>query len=456
MPRKYSIKTRPAPHRFAPPGEYMIVEQDQYCLHCPTNSCIKKDCPHKVYEERRFDSVQLRDTIDYLCKSCLRCIQGCKNRAISRTINPAYLELGDEHYTPEIITSIYYQAETGKIPVSGAGYRGPFVGPGFDSMWTDMSEIVRPTRDGIHGREYIATNIDLGRKLGSLEFDEEGNLLSNPPPILEIPLPILFGPLPFGAISENVHLALAKAAKTVNTLMIIRADELTSSLKPYHDHLVPLIKEEMVEEIREFKMVEFVDCQDVLGLIDKAKAMNPEIVTSVRIALNKKAGNRALELAKCGAEILHLFADDHGQELNSPNPRFIKEMIREIHLGLIDGAVRDEVTLIASGGVALAEHVAKTIICGADGVAIDLPLLIALGCRMCKDCRKGLSCPAKIESIESEWATGRMVNLVGALHAQLIEVMGAMGIREARRLRGEVGRAMFYEDLERETFNKRL
>jgi hypothetical protein len=27
-----------------------------------------------------------------------------------------------------------------------------------------------------------------------------------------------------------------------------------------------------------------------------------------------------------------------------------------------------------------------------------------------------------------------------------------MGIREVRRLRGEYGRAMFYEDLERETF----
>jgi hypothetical protein len=34
----------------------------------------------------------------------------------------------------------------------------------------------------------------------------------------------------------------------------------------------------------------------------------------------------------------------------------------------------------------------------------------------------------------------------------LIEVMGAMGIREARRLRGEVGRSMWFEDLERDHF----
>jgi tRNA G26 N,N-dimethylase Trm1 len=45
-----------------------------------------------------------------------------------------------------------------------------------------------------------------------------------------------------------------------------------------------------------------------------------------------------------------------------------------------------------------------------------------------------------------------MVNLMGAWHSQLIEVLGAMGIREVRRLRGEVGRAIFMEDIEREAF----
>jgi tRNA G26 N,N-dimethylase Trm1 len=45
-----------------------------------------------------------------------------------------------------------------------------------------------------------------------------------------------------------------------------------------------------------------------------------------------------------------------------------------------------------------------------------------------------------------------MVNLMAAWHSQLIEVLGAMGIREVRRLRGEVGRAIFMEDIEREAF----
>jgi glutamate synthase domain-containing protein 2 len=94
----------------------------------------------------------------------------------------------------------------------------------------------------------------------------------------------------------------------------------------------------------------------------------------------------------------------------------------------------------------------KAIICGADAISIDIPLLIALECRMCYRCTKGLSCPVQLEAIEVKWGTQRMVNLVGAWYNQLLEVMGACGIREARRLRGEIGRSMWYEDLERDNF----
>ena len=63
-------------------------------------------------------------------------------------------------------------------------------------MWTDMSEIVRPTRDGIHGREYISTTVDLGRKVKALRF-EHGRVASSIPPLVELPLPVIFDLLPF-------------------------------------------------------------------------------------------------------------------------------------------------------------------------------------------------------------------------------------------------------------------
>jgi glutamate synthase domain-containing protein 2 len=80
--------------------------------------------------------------------------------------------------------------------------------------------------------------------------------------------------------------------------------------------------------------------------------------------------------------------------------------------------------------------------------------MIGLECHLCSRCEPGLSCPAKLEVIDADYGVNRMVNLIGAWHGQLIEVMGAMGMREIRRLRGETGRALFYEELEEETFGR--
>ncbi len=41
---------------------------------------------------------------------------------------------------------------------------------------------------------------------------------------------------------------------------------------------------------------------------------------------------------------------------------------------------------------------------------------------------------------------------MGAWRNQILELLGAMGMREVRRLRGEVGRSMWFEDLEKENF----
>jgi glutamate synthase domain-containing protein 2 len=150
--------------------------------------------------------------------------------------------------------------------------------------------------------------------------------------------------------------------------------------------------------------------------------------------------------------VIHLCADTHGREIDAEHPRFMKDALRDIHAQLVQEGVRDEVTLIVSGGIALAEHMAKAIICGADLVAVGIPLMVALGCRVCSGDHDG-SCPAEMQNVDASYAAQRMVNLMGAWHSQLIEVLGAMGIREVRRLRGETGRAMFLEDLEREAFS---
>jgi hypothetical protein len=134
--------------------------------------------------------------------------------------------------------------------------------------------------------------------------------------------------------------------------------------------------------------------------------------------------------------------------------RHARDVLRDVHRALVKDGTRDEITLVASGGIAQAEHMAKAIICGADLVAVDIPLLLALECRLCGECARGEPCPIALEEADEGYAVHRIENLIGAWHQQLIEVLGAMGIREVRRVRGETGRAMFFEDLERDSFGR--
>ena len=180
--------------------------------------------------------------------------------------------------------------------------------------------------------------------------------------------------------------------------------------------------------------------------------MKPDLFIAVGVRLNIEAAAIGLHLARTGVDTLHFYADSRGRELDTERPRFLKDMIREVHLKLVESSIRPEINLVFSGGIAMAEHMAKAIICGADGVAIDNPLLIAIECRLCSSCRQGGSCPVKLGEIAPEWGIQRITNLMGAWRNQLLEVLGAMGIREVRRLRGEVGRSLWFEDLERECF----
>ena len=94
MTGRYHIDTRPAPAAFAYPAKFRLGDGDDYVKY-----------GHAPFEQGR---------------------RG-----------------GDAHWTAEVIAQTWFQAETGRIPISGAGYGGAFAGPGFDSVWLDMSEIVR-------------------------------------------------------------------------------------------------------------------------------------------------------------------------------------------------------------------------------------------------------------------------------------------------------------------------
>ena len=383
-----------------------------------------------------------------LCVSCYRCV--IENPEIVHILpNPEFQELGAPFMTPKQVSTIWYESTTGRVPVRGAGYNGPFSGSGFDGMWTDMSEIVRPTRDGIHGREFISTTVDVGRKFSNLSFDENGNLRNKREWSLRIPIPIVLDSLPVD--HPHLHATLGGAASELQTIYFVdrsTAGGLDSAFQSSRSGIIPVVS---LDELRKgitdlsvYPVVE-VECRS-LDDCRNALQMNK---TQLFVRVDAKPGVEDLirDFALAGANVIHLCADWKGREEGS-NPRFITDILRAVHTRLVETNKRDEITLIASGGIVAAEHVPKAIICGADIVALNVPMIVALqGEAILRD---GSDPTIELPHFDESWAKRRIVNLIGSWHMQLLEILGAMGLREVRRLRGELGRAMFAEDLEKE------
>jgi hypothetical protein len=323
-----------------------------------------------------------------------------------------------------------------------------------------MSEIVRPTRDGIHGREYISTSVDIGPKPLRLKFTPDGKLVTPPARLIEIQLPAILDIPSWQMPGANLAAARMAAAKELKTLAVVTAGDAVQALPKQLPFVMPLFGKGDIENSRDIieavRMAQVPDGPDAASLAADLVAINPKLIVAVRMKLGPSSADRVMELIQAGIKVFQLRADAHGRERlpDGRAGRHLKDALREVHGRLVKEGVRDEATLIVSGGIALAEHMAKAIICGADLVAVDTALLVALGCRVCAEREHpSCDCPAELDHLGSgQYAIQRMVNLMGAWHSQLIEVLGAMGIREVRRLRGEVGRAIFMEDIEREAF----
>ena len=440
-----NVKSAPPKQRFAE----FSVKRRYDCIHC--GRCVKA-CVYDVHR-RDEDPRLIADPVEELCVGCFRCVQECPVDALTVYHNPAYLTLGDRNWTPTKITNIWFEAETGSIPVSGAGYRGPFTGSGFDSIWTDMSEIVRPTRDGIHGREYISTSIDLGSRPSQLNFDTGGKLVTSIPRILTIPIPLLFDTYQIRNKTGRFLKIVSKAAQTVNTFTFIGTRECSVELKPYAAHVIPVVKDEhgLKDALgNRHRVVEVEYGSDTRSLFKELRDRAGDVLISARISLLQPFESLVYDAVQGEADIIHLCAGEAGVVVIDGEMVHLKDALLRLHRSLVDKSAREEVTLIVSGGIDVAEHMPKAIICGADAVAIDMSMLVALGCSINDHSPSLHDCPALKDDLMEDWGVQRLVNLSWSWRDQMLEILGAMGMREARRLRGETGRAMFHDDLERE------
>jgi hypothetical protein len=380
------------------------------------------------------------------CVGCLRCTVQYPQFVEVRP-NPERTSLGDSYFDFHYVNAIAYEASTGSVPVKGAGYGGRFGGEGWDGMWTDMSEIVRPTRDGIHGREYISTAVDIGRKPDFLMLDGNHHPNGDVPRTFGIPLPILLESP--GLYQEPLPDILAGTAAEIDSLAILPIDTIIG--KDLHGpNVVPRIRPEEMGRLPKLRFKPRLIEMDGWSepLLREIREFLGDVLVGLRCGFDD--GNEMLSHADSGIDIFHLTADFHGR---SADGRFVAELIREAHQRLVSAGRRDEVTLIGSGGIIAAEHVPKAIINGLDAVVINTPVLVALQARFRGEYTHPEANRCWLpEEMTVEWGIKRVRNMVAAWRDQLLEVLGAMGLREVRRLRGEIGRAMLQNELEQEAF----
>jgi hypothetical protein len=269
------------------------------------------------------------------------------------------------------------------------------------------------------------------------------------PQTFSLPLPLLFDAPPAVVAGDALHRLLAQAAQSVGTLSILPLAAV-GALKRAGDHIVPLVQPAEVGELAALpfapRLVEMASWEQ--PLYDAIRARFPDALVCLRLPFT--AGEELLRYKGLGVHVFHLTADYHGR---GGDGAFVLDLIRAAHKTFVGAGVRDEVTLLGSGGVIAAEHVPKAIIAGLDGVVLDTPLLVALQATFSGEFTNSASAYCELPpGLTIDWGVQRLKNLMAAWRDQLLEILGAMGLREVRRLRGEIGRAMFQKDLEREAF----
>ena len=89
-------------------GKYR-VRRSSACVAC--GRCVTV-CPHGVHHLRNNKPAP---PDDYLCVGldCGKCVAECPQKALTLDVNPLMEVIGDKRWTPDLLVSTWYMAETG-------------------------------------------------------------------------------------------------------------------------------------------------------------------------------------------------------------------------------------------------------------------------------------------------------------------------------------------------------
>jgi glutamate synthase domain-containing protein 2 len=387
--------------------------------------------------------------------------------------------MGDCRWTADLILATWIQAAKGVPPAKGLEYRTGASQGGFDVLDINF----------LHEDRWLPpdTTIDLSISLNSRGFDRA----------LEIPVPFYGAGMSYGSISEQVMLSRVGAAKQWRTFTSTGEGGYPESLFAYKENIITQVATGMFgvreETIQAAPIIEFKYAQGAkpgLGghlLGDKAtaavsalresvpwvslfspfpfhsvysvedhkkhldwiKTINPKALVSVKVSTPTDVDMVAVGSFFAGAHILNIDGAYGGTgaapEIAKKNIAMPIELaIPRVHKFLLAEGIRDELVVMASGGIRTAYDIAKIIALGADGVVLGTTELVALGCTRCANCERGRGCPFGLTTTDPElstlidpaWGSARISNLYASFAFQLQEILRKVGLASIRDLRG--------------------
>ncbi|HXX54492.1 MAG TPA: glutamate synthase-related protein [Methanoregula sp.] len=480
------------------PLRYRVEIDRDRCMAC--GRCVE-NCSYGVYRMEG-DRVVVNSRN---CVACHRCTAFCPRDAISIYEKPTDYR-SHPVWTREIREAVFNQAKTGKIIVAGMGNVLPYPII-FDSLVLDACQVTNPSIDPL--REPMELRTYIGKKPSSLSLNEHtdgsADLLTKLAPNLQIETPIMIGHMSYGAISLNAQLALAKAAAKMGTFMGTGEGGLHKSLYPFQKHIIVQVAsgrfgvdinylergaaieikigqgakpgigghlpgEKVDSEVSVTRMIpvssdaispaphhDIYSIEDLKQLVRSLKeATEWKKPVFVKIAAVHNAAAIAAGIARSGADAVVLDGFRGG---TGAAPRVFRDHVGipiEAAVAAVDAklrqqGIRNEVSIIASGGIRQSADVAKIICLGADAVYIGTSALVAMGCRVCGTCNRGVCAwgiatqkPELTKRLDPETNAAQVANLIHAWTDELAELMGAAGINSIESLRGNRDRLRGY------------
>ncbi len=470
------------------PSVYVVERDPNRCIQCKV--CVNQCTFDANYFDEEEGVVKSREEN---CVGCHRCVAFCPTNALTVRRNPLEYRT-NANWRAEVIEDILKQAETGGMLLTGMGSDKPYP-IYFDHLLLNASQVTNPSIDPL--REPMELSTYLGRKPERVEFDASGRVKTPFAPQVKIETPIMFSAMSYGAVSLHVQQSLARAATELGTLWNTGEGGLHPSLAKYAPNTIVQVAsgrfgvyseylrapqiieikigqgakpgigghlpgEKVTDDVSRTRMIpagtdalspaphhDIYSIEDLRQLIYAIKeATGYTKPVSVKIAAVHNTAAIASGMVRAGADIIVI---DGLRGATGAAPKAIRDNVGipiELALASVDTrlrqeGIRNQASIVASGGIRSSGDVAKAIALGADAVNIGTAALIALGCHVCQQCHTGkcawgicTSDPALTKRINPELGAERVVNLVRGWSLEIKDILGGMGVNAIESLRG--------------------